>query len=281
MSQFGILARLDGTLEHFIPGVTDFSVENWFHPRTDEEAAAYTYWPIEWNDEVGLSAAAGAPARVIVDNTGWSINLDDLVYSDLGTAGPAGPPIQARWYHVVLNMDRDGYASVWANGELVLQHDISADAAVNIPRFCCLPGNTWDGATHIPTWSGPLAAHQRLLTTAEIRESWRQGSVQALSESAFSIHPKHSVQLGGKDWTVDSVIEAAHDLYLGNAAAGGTSAGSYKAATPSDALGLGFWYGTFFRDLSPNGNHIVALTAAGAADVDERFTNHVDSRKVT
>lgn len=169
-------------------GVNDFSYEFW----------------VKWcqgNDSPGADTTSLAAVWAIPAYTPraglWVLPTAYGIAAIYAGVSAGYQTIPLGWSHLAANYDRSGTLDYYVNGtQEGTQPAINANdmgtisfcpsfAAVNDARNVVMNGNndgpTWYGGSVIRIWTGLVAMHNRLLTAAEILESYTQRRVQNIS----------------------------------------------------------------------------------------------------
>ncbi|HUW96272.1 MAG TPA: hypothetical protein VMW58_10840 [Anaerolineae bacterium] len=180
-------------------GVADFSIEVWLKwaQGNDSPGADVTCWlgAMAVNGAGNALSDYGAALRVSPDVFTMRAFFDDAL-GGVGVNVTTGV-VGMDWKHLVLNYDRAGPAEleVFIDSTSVGTVAINANAIAACPvwpyvsveldaRAANMPNNDdadWFGAIVSRVWQGPMAVHGRLLTDAEINDSYREHRVQNIA----------------------------------------------------------------------------------------------------
>lgn len=177
-------------------GVGDFAIEVWLKwaQGDDSPGADVTCW-LGAFDVVAPGGASNHGAAVRISATSFTLQARyDETLAGVGVVVISGV-IPFGWNHFVMNYDRSGNLELVVNGTSggTVAINANAMAATSIlPYFskeldlrtAAMVNNDdadWFGNIVSRMWQGPIAIHSRLLTDAEIKESYHEHRVQNIS----------------------------------------------------------------------------------------------------
>lgn len=178
-------------------GAGDFSIETWLKwaQGDDSPGADVTCWLGVFDITApGGVANHGAAMRVSPASYTVQARYNDTPGIGAGSTHISGA-ISPGWRHYVMNYDRSGNLDLYIDATLDGSVAINANAlaAMNVFPYISLEldlrsaamanndaANWYDNIVS-RMWQGPMAIHNRLLTTTEIEESYREQRVQNIS----------------------------------------------------------------------------------------------------
>lgn len=248
------------------PGTSDFSLELWARRKLGNSPGEDEQF---WSGILENNSGNGFPSPIACIR--WTTSVDDIsgVFDALGTGAPssitafAAPRRLGLWSHYALNFDRDGNMEIFIDAESRVTKDISAQGDSVVGEVHALTSShtfvhhnstfaSWSAVSVFPVMVGPFAIHNRLMTNAEIQDSFRNYKVQNIS----------SVSLINFDWRKIE-DETGWDLDWDNMMLGHKAGLSVPAAAPQGAVGT-----VTVRDQSGNGNHWALQTVADYTTYD-------------
>jgi hypothetical protein len=257
-------------------GTSDFSIEVWAKVRDTSDNILVMYTGFQVDDPTfarrtvaGFNWALGSSVTGVFDNRGFMEEPPATLTGFVNTTHIA-PLRLGRWDHYVLNFDRDALLTAYVNGTARVNVSIiSENGDLGTQGFWPLnpsggldPGGGPSVGLDDPTnrrpaniVMGPIATHNRLLTTAEMQESYQSRRVQIIPGVT---QIAYNWEVEGEDcWEYD--IDRQLDTFRGN-----------------DQLVVGAPVGTdgdvFVRDQSGNERHWVLpgiKTSYGTATADK------------
>jgi len=227
-------------------GISDAACANFLYDLSGVcDFASFLFSNAAYNVlDLNLQAGAGA----------WDIS---------GTATYAMP---MEWCHLVITFDRDGNMLCYVNSALMATVNIAAGAANSFGTVYLMgPGSDAHGAydqplyydvvgqTEVRTHWGPWAIHNRILTPAEISQSYMEQRCQSLGAATTIIYidPKNVDGVSGWDF------EPTHVGWGIRASTWGLNIGIPEGTTGTVRL----------LDTSGNNRHITLPTRTGYANV--------------
>ncbi len=213
------------------------------------------------------SGASVIPIAVI----SWDPDVDraQVFFDALGAGAPgsistvAAPRRLSLWSHYVVNYDRNGDMEFLIDAESRATVSISAQTDSVVGEVHALTSThtfphhdptfaNWFSSSVFPVIIGPFAIHNRLMTNAEIQNSYRNYKVQNIS----------SVSLINFDWRKIE-DETGWDVDWDNMMLGHKAGLPVPAAVPQGAVGT-----VTVRDRTSNGNHWTLQTVADYTTYD-------------
>jgi len=131
----------------------------------------------------------------------------------LGAYTPTRPGL---WHHFAINCDRSGNMEFFIDGDSQGTVDISADVGDSIPAADFHPLTSDNIALHdgaVDDWTaypifpvivGPVAVHKRLLTAAELRNSYQFRTTQNISTANTAARFNFTDVEGEDDWDMNA-----------------------------------------------------------------------------
>lgn len=192
LGQTGFIDAEEARIPKITLGLSDFSIEWIVRFRDGDPFPGLPDFP--WESGLMRTVVPGVFGEIML---GWHLlregtfpaqNIQiayDIPGSALGTFRfVSWPGAQSDFLHVLVNYDRDGLMSIWANGvqDVPSLYDISPDVNLSIPALGVYPLTTetsslsdWDALTNDLVDVNPnkimmtgFAIHKRLLTSTEI-----------------------------------------------------------------------------------------------------------------
>lgn len=271
---------------------TDFSYEFWYHwALGDSNTTSDVFSVIGAADDPGALGNADAVALVRLSNTAYQMRLEynhdpgngATLITSLWSAVP-GP--EDGWLHCVAQFDRSGNMELVINTISIVTQAINNNA-LGTRMFMPLVGNNGNDLSYNPTawdytynafeptyetgWGtftqcrgrlGPISLHNRLMTDAEILESFQERRVQDIA-TVTQIKWDWTDVTGNDTWDFDEThIVASIRSSLG------TPMGIPEAAAAAVTV----------PDTSGNSNAITIPTRAAYADVAGALNGTPDVR---
>ena len=240
------------SLPSITPGTSDFSLEVWARRKLGSSIDDQFVTGI-MEDNSGLP--------VIIAVISWDTSPADTVraqFDALGAGVPSlistgsqSPTRLGRWSHYVANFDRNANMELFIDTDSKETVSISAQAdsvtgevhaltADHVDPYHGTSFSGWPEEDNIfPVIIGPMAIHNRLMTNAEIQDSYRNRKVQNISNVSFINFDWRKIE-GQTGWDTDwSRMMLGHKFAL-----------PVPAGAPQGAAGT-----VSVRDQSGSGNH--------------------------
>lgn len=199
-------------------GTSDLAIEVWALRkfRANPSGSDEQWWTGLMVDD---GSASGFPDPVAALQ--WQNNTPSVVMQFNGTGSGSGtisgtatiPQREGLWNHYCMNCDRSGNMELFINAISEDTEDISSDSGDSMPAADVHPltadnigamdgpVNDWSASYPVfPVIVGPMAVHNRLLTRAEMVNSYRHKKTQNLGSGVTLIRFNFNDVDGETDW---------------------------------------------------------------------------------